>query len=323
MALANPHVQQRNQFGKDWGTYASLLVCPNASGWAGGANPASYLEAGDLAFVTGIGPVYCVSAGTVGGLDAVWARIGAQDVYQGFQTANLADYYVVPPASGGLVCPGADNFIFLALVTPFATRDGALNNFIAQCAGAAGGAARGWRLHWSAGVNLEATAYVTGPAPVQAISGTTAYSSSFGKIGHMHPVAIRVYQSAGPQTTVECWFGPARVAQATGAALVLPGNNAADQMRIGSGVLFGGEASLNGGCYGAAYYVGTRTDDEMRALMGRCYTELRIPNDVAWTNRWQGADVVTAPATWAATNGGVALDRAGAPTGSEAYFPPA
>lgn len=322
MSLANPNIQRRNQFGKDWGTHASLLVCPNASGWTGGANPAAPLEAGDYAFVTGIGPVYCVSAGTVGGLNAVWARVGAQDQYQGFQTSNLANYYVVPAASGGLVCPGSDNFIFLAMVTPFTVRDGALNNFIAQCAGAAGGVSRGWRLHWSAGVNLEATVFVTGPAPLQAVSGTTAYSSSFGKIGHMHPVAIRVYQSGG-QTIVECWFGPARIATATGAAGVIPANNAADRMRIGSGVLFGGEASLNGGCYGAAYFNGTRTDDEMRALMGRCYTELRIPDDVAWTNRWQGVDVVTAPATWPATNGGVALDIAGTPTGSAAYFPPA
>lgn len=323
MSKVTPNVQARNQHPKDWGSYATLDVLPNAANWAGGANPADPLEDGDTAFVTtsGIGPVYCVSAGTPGGLDAVWARIGAENVYEGFQTSNLADYYRVPAASGGTTCPGADDFIFVVMVTPFTVRDGALSNFIAQNAGAAGGAARGWRIHWN-GTGLEGTCYVTGPAAVQAVTGTTAYSSSFGKLGHIHPIALRVYQSGG-NTVVELWEGPARVATATGAATVLPANNAADQMRLGSGVFFGSEASLNGGCYGAAYYEGTRTDDEMRALMGRCYTELRIPDDVAWDNRWQGADVVTAPASWVATDGGVDLEQVGAPTGSSAYFPPA
>lgn len=322
MALANPNVQTRNQFGRDWGTYNSLELCPNASLWTGGTNPATPLEAGDYAFVTGIGPVYCASAGTPGLLDAQWLRVGAQDQYSGFQSSNLADYYTVPAASGGLVCPGADDFILVVLVAPFLARDATGLDMIAQCAGAAGGAARGWRLSWSTGANLEAAVYVTGPAVITATSGTTTYSSSFGKVGHMHAVALRVYQSGG-LTTVEIWFGPARVAIATGAAGVLPANNAADRMRLASGQVFGNERTLNGGIYGCGYFEGTRTDDQMRALMGRCYTELRIPPDVAWTNRWQGADVVTAPATWPATNGGVALERVGAPTGSLAFFPTA
>lgn len=322
MATANPNVQQRSQYNNDWGVYASFDVLPNASAWAGGAGPATPLEAGDRAYVTDVGPVYCKSAGTIGGLDAVWLREGADDSYQGFQSSDLANYYVVPAASGGTVCPGADDFIFVALVAPFTVRSSINFNMVAQCAGAAGGAARGWRLHWATGTNIEATVYVTGPAALQAVSGTTAYSASFGKLGHMHALAMRVYQSGG-NTICEAWVGPARIAQATGAALVLPANNAADRMRLASGQVFGSEFALEGGIYGAGYYEGTLTDDQMRALMGSCLTELRIPDDVAWDNRWQGADVVAAPANWPATDGAVALERVGAPTGSEAFFPSA
>lgn len=75
MALANPNVQQRNQFGRDWGNYPSLDDCPNAVGWLGGTNPAAALEEGDRAYINAgnvTGPCHCVSAGTVGGLDAIW-----------------------------------------------------------------------------------------------------------------------------------------------------------------------------------------------------------------------------------------------------------
>lgn len=75
MAKANPNVQQRNQYGRDWGNYPSLDVCPNAASWAGGSNPAEPLEIGDRAYIDSgntIGPCHCVSAGTPGLLDAVW-----------------------------------------------------------------------------------------------------------------------------------------------------------------------------------------------------------------------------------------------------------
>lgn len=322
MATSTPNVQQRNQYGRDWGNYASISVCPNASAWAGGTDPAAPLEVGDTAYVTGVGRVYCSDAGTSGGLDAVWSRSGAQDAYDGFQSLNLADYYVVPGASGGTVCPGADDFIFVVLAVPFVTRDGTGYDMIAQNAGGAGGAARGWRLQWANGSDLEADVYVTGPGVVTAISAAATYSADYGKLGHMHALAIRCYQSAG-NTVLELWCGPARIAVAVGVGGVLPASNAADVMTIASGVVFGNERALNGGIYGVGYYEGTRTDDQMRALMGRCLTELRIPDDVVWDSRWQGVDVVTAPATWAATDGGVALDRAGTPTGSSAFFPTA
>lgn len=88
MSTSTPSVQQRNQYGRDWGNYASLSVCPNASGWLGGTNPAAPLEVGDTAYVVGTGRVHCTSAGTVGGLDAVWALGGMTFPLPGEQTGT-------------------------------------------------------------------------------------------------------------------------------------------------------------------------------------------------------------------------------------------
>lgn len=80
MSKATPNIQPRNQFPRDWGNYAGFTVLPNASAWAGGTNPVKLLEAGDTAFVAGVGLVYCVSAGTAGALDAVWALSGVAQI---------------------------------------------------------------------------------------------------------------------------------------------------------------------------------------------------------------------------------------------------
>lgn len=71
MSTSTPSVQQRNQYGRDWGNYASLTDCPNGTTW-GGADTDS-LEEGDTAYVTGTGRVYCADPGTPGNTDAVWA----------------------------------------------------------------------------------------------------------------------------------------------------------------------------------------------------------------------------------------------------------
>lgn len=72
MSKATPNVQPRNQFPRDWGNYASLDVCPNASAWPGTTNQTKLLEAGDTAFITGQGRAVCFDAGTPGSSDAVW-----------------------------------------------------------------------------------------------------------------------------------------------------------------------------------------------------------------------------------------------------------
>jgi len=70
-----PNGQAREQFGRDWGNYASAATLPNA---AGNVLPASQftLEAGDRAYLIVSGTsgleYLCVSAGTAGGGDAVW-----------------------------------------------------------------------------------------------------------------------------------------------------------------------------------------------------------------------------------------------------------
>lgn len=317
--LRSSPLQQRSQYQRNWGNFPTVDACPNASGYTGTANAAAGLEVGDEAYVTTgatTSVVVCIDAGTIGGLNAIWRRIGINE-YQGFQSSNLADYYVVPAASGGTVAPGANAFIVVVLVVPFVART-LSEDMVAQCAGGAGGAARGWRINWTAG-NLSATVYDGGASAVTAVAVGT-YNSNLAR-GHMAAIALRVFQSGGTQC--QLWIGPALMASAAGVANVTPANNAADRMRIASGILFGGERALNGGVYGVGYFAGTQTDDQMRTLMGAALQDQIVPAGPAWTNRWPGRTVVTAPASWLADAGPVNLERVGAPTGSAAYFPPA
>lgn len=70
-----PNGQARQQFGRDWGNYASATTLPNASGNILTAKQFT-LEAGDRAYLIVSGTsgleYLCVSAGTAGGGDAVW-----------------------------------------------------------------------------------------------------------------------------------------------------------------------------------------------------------------------------------------------------------
>ena len=70
-----PSGQARQQFGRDWGNYASAATLPNAAGNVLPANQFT-LEAGDRAYliVSGTSGIeyLCVSAGTAGGGNAVW-----------------------------------------------------------------------------------------------------------------------------------------------------------------------------------------------------------------------------------------------------------
>lgn len=101
MATSTPHVQDRNQFPRDWGNYASLSVCPKASGYLGALNLVASLEQGDRAYITDVGPCHCVSAGTPATLDAVWALDTAvQRVEIDFGTTGVpsSSFVVVDPA---------------------------------------------------------------------------------------------------------------------------------------------------------------------------------------------------------------------------------
>jgi hypothetical protein len=174
----------------------------------------------------------------------------------------------------------------------------------------------GWRFNWDGG-NLFAAVGVTGPGTVTPITGGD-YESGDEK-GKLHVVTLRVYQSGG-STVVEIWLGPAVFVTASGAANVIPAG--AVQMTVAFGSVFGNERALNGGVYGLGYYAGTVTNDQLRQLAGRACAQQALPRNFAWTNAWAGIDVVGAPASWPAIAGGVALERVGAPTGSQAYFPP-
>jgi hypothetical protein len=77
MAARTPGLQPRSEYQAYWGIYASIAALPNGS-----ANPLSapyvvgQLEAGDTAYVTGLGQYVCKSVGTSGGGDAVWVSVG-------------------------------------------------------------------------------------------------------------------------------------------------------------------------------------------------------------------------------------------------------
>jgi len=77
MAIRTPGLQVRSQYHAYWGQYATTTALPNGSG---APLPAADfdLEAGDTAYVTGApaGLYECISAGTPGGGDAVWAGVG-------------------------------------------------------------------------------------------------------------------------------------------------------------------------------------------------------------------------------------------------------
>lgn len=66
-----PGGQARQGYQPHWGEYASSATLPNATG-----NTLSVarftLQAGDVAYVTGVGLYVCFDAGTANGSDAVW-----------------------------------------------------------------------------------------------------------------------------------------------------------------------------------------------------------------------------------------------------------
>lgn len=77
MAARTPHIQNRNQFHRDWGNYASLLDMPNAAGMPLPDPNYSLLEPGDTAFSQATGQLcICINAGSISGGDAVWIAVG-------------------------------------------------------------------------------------------------------------------------------------------------------------------------------------------------------------------------------------------------------
>lgn len=66
-----PSGQVRQGYQPHWGEYASLATLPNAAGNVLSAARFT-LQAGDLAYVSGLGLYVCSSPGTAGGANAVW-----------------------------------------------------------------------------------------------------------------------------------------------------------------------------------------------------------------------------------------------------------
>lgn len=77
MATRTPGLQGRSEHHRNWGNFSAESLLPNAPG-APLATAQFALEAGDVAFVTGIGFCYCLDAGTAAGGDAVWQRLDSR-----------------------------------------------------------------------------------------------------------------------------------------------------------------------------------------------------------------------------------------------------
>lgn len=80
MSLRTPGAQIRNQYGRDWGNYATALVLPNTFGFVAPANKIAPLEIGDRAYVTGTSELFvCTATGVTGPIPdglAVWTAVG-------------------------------------------------------------------------------------------------------------------------------------------------------------------------------------------------------------------------------------------------------
>jgi hypothetical protein len=269
------------------------------------------LEAGDEAYVQDVGPVFCSVVGTIGAGDSVWQPIGT-GVASGFQTQSAANFY---SASVAGVCPGANDFIVVALAVPFTGRAGGFEQMIA----ATTSGNTGWRLGWIFG-QLGLQVFDGGGGPPLNLGIPISVVAIEQLAGKQHAICARVRQVGG-NTDISLWVGPAQKGSLVGVAGVSP--SALGTLRVGS-ALGGSVIEMDGCVCGLGYYEGTQTDDQLRVLMGRCIKDWDLPLDlVPWTSAWTGADLAGVAASIPATVGTGTLTRQGAPTTIAGYFPPA
>lgn len=231
--------------------------------------------------------------------------------YSGFQSSASTDFY---RASAALVCPGADDFLVVALAIPFTGRDLSKIHTIAENVSGSSG----WRLTWGYGALLCNVFDSTND--LIAASIPTAIFDPVREAGRMLVAALRVRQVGG-FTQVSLWVGPAQKAVTTGPN---PGvaPSAAGLLAVGYADLFGEGTALDAGVMGLGYYEGTVTDDTLRVLMGRCGADGALPTDViTWTTAWLGSSLATVTSTINASVGTGTLNRQGSPTTITGFFP--
>lgn len=311
MATVTPTAQPaRNRQPRDWGNYASPELLPNAVGFTTPADVLTPLEAGDTAHVANRAVWSCESAGAAGAGDATWTCELSRS--QGFQTANIADYYLDPAAG---TAPGADDFLVLTTFALFSDPNPGGVQIIAQSVSGASG----WRIAFSFGVLIcevydgTGASIVTGPGPA-------GFNPDMCK-GHLLALALRARQVGGV-LSVECWLGPCRVSVDSGAAGMTP--SVAGQLSVGANAVF--SDALNGAVFGVGYYEGTVTDDELRQAMGACIVQgeppqmSTVPYDLLYSG-WSLAQGSPAGAVWTPTIGASTLNRQGAASGVRGLFP--
>lgn len=228
----------------------------------------------------------------------------------GMQTIADTDFY---QASTTGVCPGADDFVVVALAVPYTNRNSAKVHVIAECTNGA----TGWRLSWLYG-QLTLDVFDGSGSLVQCAPSTTVFPYQT-KAGELHAIAARIRQVGG-LTQISLWVGPAQKAVVTGAN---PNVSAASggTLRLGFGTIFDA-ITLDGGLCGLGYFAGTLTDDVLRAVVGRALLDGEIPTDiVSWTTAWKGSTFFSVAASLTADVGSGTLTRQGTPTALSCHFP--
>ena len=270
----------------------------------GAAFPGSPTQ-GDTFVLTTDGQAYVYDGTT-------WqSHVAASSPSRGFVTEALTDSY---QASATGVCPGADDFVVVALAVPFTERDNAKVQIIAQNVSGA----TGWRIAWSYGL-LSADVY-DGVGSVLALNAPSAIFDPRAKAGELHAIAMRVRQVGGV-TQLSLWVGPARKALLLGANAGVAAASGGT-LRVGSGTYFGDEVATDAAVLGLGYYAGTLTDAQMRTLLGRCVADGALPTDViAWTTAWTGDQFVGVPASVSAAVGTGTLSKQGSPAEIAGFFP--
>lgn len=124
MATRTPPLQERSQFHRNWGNFASRAAVPNGPSSPLGALVLSLLEAGDLAFAEDVQALYqCRDAGSAGLGDAVWAQAASSGL--SYVVSSKDDFPA--PVAGVITLPSGTSWML--------TNDVDLQGDRIECAG--------------------------------------------------------------------------------------------------------------------------------------------------------------------------------------------
>lgn len=241
----------------------------------------------------------------------VAAGVSSREVIA-FESTSLANEYTLSSSSA---CPGAADFVAIALVVPFRVRDAAKWMPIIDKRNGS----TGWWVSWNYG-SLAAQVF-TAAGGILVSCPTTQWPSD-RRQGELHVVGLRVFNNAGTPNA-ELWIGPNRYAGPSNVGATTVSPNSSTALRCLDGVYFGDEIAAQCHFSGFGYYEGTVTDSQMRRIMGAAQARGELPTDIiTWTNLFVGAGVEGVPSTWSPVLGTPTLSKNGSPASARAFFPP-